>query len=158
MTNHQPLFLILLFLSFHSFSQGVGKLSVSADLSDIVAYDPSIEISVINIASNREVLRDQVKDEFNFSFPLNGKFLLYFRKEGFATTRLMVDTHTFLSGIYSVNFNIFMENSNSNSGIPIGTIKFDARSESFGYKTSNLLASKSVKVTSSIRESEVISF
>ncbi len=151
-----------MFLSINGSSQGIGKLQISADLSAIAEYDPTIEVSVINMSTNKEMVRKKVSEIFDFAFPLNGRFLLYFKKEGFQTTRLMLDTHTFMSGVYTVRFDLGISPGDTDnielSAIPIGTIKFDKRSTNFGFRASGLLANQPLQVVSSIRESEVVSF
>lgn len=162
MTNRYLLLTLFLFsTTFATFGQGVGKLKIHADLSAIAAIDPEIEISVINLASNQEMARKKVSEGFDFNFPLNGRFLLYFKKEGYKTTRLMLDTHTFMSGNYYFVFemNLNKDKKDANGlAIPVGSIVFDSYSSRFGYKKSSLLASQPVKVVSSLRESEVVHF
>lgn len=160
MTNRYLLFTLFTFLSFASFSQGTGKLEINADLSAIAAYDPTIEVSIINMKSNREVVRQKVSDGFHYAFPLDGHFMLYFKKEGYNTTRLMLDTRTFVSGAYTISFGLEMEKNESGivESVPIGTIKFDKTNICFGYKSAELLAQRHLKVVSSVRESEAVTF
>lgn len=161
MTNRYKLiFLWILFTGCASFGQGIGKLEINADLTAIAAFDPEIEISVINMATNKEMARKKVSEMFSFAFPLNGRFLLYFKKEGYQTTRLMLDTHTFMSGFYTVRFDLEINPNQSGdmTAITIGTIQFDNRSTNFGFKASHLIANQTLKVVSTIRESEIVSF
>ncbi len=162
MTSRHLLFTILFFAGvFSSYAQAVGKLEIKADLSAIAAYDPTIEVSVINMSTNKEMIRKKVNEEFDFAFPLNGRYLLYFKKDGYNTTRIILDTRTFMSGVYTIKFDLGLDKNVQGgdlAAIPIGTIKFDKATTNFGYKASGLLATQSVKVISSIRESEVVRF
>ena len=146
---------------FTAIGQGSGKLTINADLSSIANYDPEIEVSVINLASNREIIRRRVAEKFEFSFPLNARFMLYFKKSGATSTRLMLDTRTFMSGYYTISFDLTVGNAaagHTGATVPIGTIKFDRTSTHFGYKASNLLANQPLKVVSTVRKSAVASF
>lgn len=162
MTNRYLFITLFLFsFVFTAAGQGQGKLTINADLSSIANYDPEIEVSVINLATNREMIRKSVNEDFEYTFPLNGKFMLYFRKEGTSATRLMLDTHTFMSGYYTFSFDLTVGNSargNEVAALPIGTIKFDRASTRFGYKAANLLAVQPLQVVSTIRESDVVKF
>lgn len=162
MTNRYTLLFLFFFTTaFASWSQGVGRLQINADLSSIAAYDPTIEVSVINLSSNKEMVRQSVTEDFRFAFPLNGRYMLYFKKDGYNTTRLMLDTRTFMSGIYTIRFDLNMdrhEEGDNAMSIPIGTIKFDKATTNFAYKASELLAVCPLKVVTSIRESEVVKF
>lgn len=162
MTNQNHLLtLVLCLLSGILMGQATGRLQVEADLDILAALDPTIEVSVIDLASNTEMMRNEIEEAFRYSFPLNGRYLLYFRKEGYGTTRLMVDTHTFMSGIYSISFNLIMdknEASEDERSIPIGTIKFDRYSTNFGYQAANQQLSKTISVLYSMRDSEIVSF
>ncbi|MDG1915880.1 MAG: hypothetical protein P8I55_14985 [Crocinitomix sp.] len=162
MTNrYLLLFFFTIALISNATGQGSGKLIINADLTSIASYDPDIEVSVINMATNREVLRNSVLENFNYTFPLNGRFMLYFKKSGATSTRLLLDTRTFMSGYYTLSFHLSLGNTAAGetaSTMPIGTIKFDRATTSFGYKASNLLANQPLEVVSSIRESDVIRF
>ena len=163
MTNRFTPFIFLLFLFTTKnvvFGQGVGNLRIYADFSEIVAQDSSVEISIINMSTNTEIVREEVQEKFAYSFPLEQRFLLYFKKDGFCTTRLLLDTHTFMSGIYSIKFGLNMSaNTNENqASIPIGVIKFNGATASFGYQPSELIATLPLKVSSSQRQSEVVKF
>lgn len=164
MKNSLPL--IILFVSFFTtknvvLSQGVGKLQINADFSEILSNQSGVEVSIINMSTNKEMLRKEVEEEFMFSFPLEQRFLLYFHKDGYCTTRLLLDTHTFMSGVYTLKFGLNMTESKDNqdiSSIPIGVIKFNGATASFGYQPSQLVASVPLKVSSSFRQSEVVKF
>lgn len=162
MTNRY-LLLILLSLTFvhNTIGQSRGKLNIHADLSSIANYGPDIEVSVINLATNKEVLRKSVIEGFDYTFPLNGRFMLYFKRTGASSTRLLLDTRTFMSGYYTLSFDLAVGNAAADhmgATMPVGTIKFDRSSTSFGYKASNLLANQPLQVASSIRESDVVKF
>lgn len=164
MKNSLPL--IILFVSFFTtknvvLSQGVGKLQIYADFSEILSNQSGVEVSIINMSTNKEMLRKEVEEEFMFSFPLEQRFLLYFHKDGYCTTRLLLDTHTFMSGVYTPKFGLNMTESKDNqdiSSIPIGVIKFNGATASFGYQPSQLVASVPLKVSYSFRQSEVVKF
>ncbi|MFT5821706.1 MAG: hypothetical protein ACI8ZM_002960 [Crocinitomix sp.] len=162
MTNRYLFIVLFLFpFVFTAAGQGSGKLTINADLSSIADYDPDIEVSVINLASNREIMRKSVEENFEFTFPLNARFMLYFKKAGASSTRLLLDTRTFMSGYYSISFDLTVGNpsaGHSGATVPIGTIKFDRTSTNFGYKASSLLANQPLKVVSSIRKSDIASF
>jgi hypothetical protein len=162
MTNRY-LFLILFTVALvsNATGQGSGKLTINADLTSLASYDPDIEVSVINMATNKEVLRNSVLENFHHTFPLNGRFMLYFKKSGATSTRLLLDTRTFMSGYYTLSFDLSVGNTaegETASTMPIGTIKFDRSTTSFGYKASKLLANQPLHVVSSIRESDLIRF
>jgi hypothetical protein len=163
MTNRfTPLFILLLLFTTKNvvFGQGVGKLRIYADFSEIVAQNTHLEISIINMSTNEEIIREDVNDLFVYSFPLEQRYLLYFKKEGFCTTRLLLDTHTFMSGIYTLKFglDLMKKNEQNNSSIPIGVIKFNGATASFGYQPSELIATLPLKVSASSRQSEVVKF
>jgi len=158
--------LIILFVSFFVTkyvvqAQGVGKLQIYADFSEIIAKETGIEISIINMSTNKELVRKEVEEDFTFAFPLEQRYLLYFHKDGYCTTRLLLDTRTFMSGLYTLKFGLSMSEQSDEddvSSIPIGVIKFNGATASFGYQPSQLVASIPLKVSSSIRQSEVVKF
>jgi len=162
MNRLTPLIILLSLLTTKNvvFAQGVGKLKIFADFSEIIAQDNAVEISIINMSTNKELVRQEVADDFSFSFPLEQRYLLYFRKDGFCTTRLLLDTHTFMSGVYTIKFGLDMTTGNAGerASMPIGVIKFNGASASFGYQPSELVAAIPLKVSSSIRQSEVVKF
>ena len=107
MTNrYLLLFFFTIALISNATGQGSGKLIINADLTSIASYDPDIEVSVINMATNREVMRNSVLENFNYTFPLNGRFMLYIKKSGATSTRLLLDTRTFMSGYYTLSFHL----------------------------------------------------
>ncbi|MBL7899185.1 MAG: hypothetical protein JNJ99_11680 [Crocinitomicaceae bacterium] len=119
------------------FAQGSGKANLRADIETLNDLR-DMQISVIDLASKDVLKREEVSNRFFYSLPLNGKYMLHFKKAGHPTTRLIVHTNAPEAPGYNIHFKLNLKNPQPymESGISIsaGTISFNEASGSFELK------------------------
>jgi hypothetical protein len=151
----------IVFSSFSTFAQGSGKVNLRADIQT-TNEKRDMQISVIDLASKDLLKREEVSNRFFYSLPLNGRYMLHFKKEGHPTARLIVDTNSPNDLSYNVHFAINLQNleSSMETGISIsaGTIGYDSASNGFVLTAPESGKATLAAITYSNLASEIVKF
>jgi len=135
MKSIKGLFLfIIAFYTIQSNAQGSGKVTLRADIKTNNETQ-FLHVSVVDLCTKIVIQREEVKNSFFASLPLGGKFMLYFKKQGHPSARLLVDTTTDKDDYYFIHFSMDLITSHPEleTGISnsVGTLKFNPISSNF---------------------------
>ncbi|MBI3135212.1 MAG: hypothetical protein HYZ14_11110 [Bacteroidetes bacterium] len=149
------------FSSLIASAQGSGKVNLRADI--LTANEQqNMQVSVINLASKDLLQREEVSTRFFYALPLDGRYMLHFKKEGHPATRLIVDTNTPYDISYNVHFALDLKNLDPTmeTGISLsaGTIVFDEVSGGFVLRAPESGKATLAAITYSAAASEVAKF
>ena len=121
-------FMFLLLTTAGVKAQGSGKVFLKANI-ETSDNARDLQVSVIDLVTKTVVQREAVSNQFFSSLETNGRYMLYFKKIGHPSARMIVDTKVDGSENYYVHFavNLRTTGSDMESGISVsaGTLKFD---------------------------------
>lgn len=119
-----------------SIAQGSGKVMLRADINALNS-NKDMQVSVIDLTTKDVIQRDEVSNRFFSTLPLDGRFMVYFKKSGHPSTRMIVDTHNVNAASYHICFSLNLKNLSSEmeTGISmsIGTLKFNQGLSNFEF-------------------------
>lgn len=129
-----------LFISFLLLSltgakaQGSGKVFLKANIETSDDHK-DLQVSVIDMVTRTVVQREDVSNRFFSSLATNGRYMLYFKKMGHPSARMIIDTHVETDDTYYMNLALNLKSTGPEmeTGISFsaGTLKFDLTKSTF---------------------------
>lgn len=147
--------------SFGAMAQGSGKVNLRAEILTMNDHS-DMQVSVVDLASKDVLQREQVATHFFYSLPLDGRFMLHFKKEGHPTTRLIIDTNAPDDFSYNLHVALNLKNPDASmeTGISIsaGTISFDETLGGFKHQAPESGKANLAAITYTGLATEVVKF
>ena len=154
---------ILLFIfSGMALAQGSGKVMLKADIESSDDKQ-DVKISVIDLVSKDVLKKEEVTNKFFADIDLNGRYMIYFKKFGHPSARLIVDTNvdTYANYYVHLKLNLMDSDSELETGLStsLGILSFDKNQAKFQLQPSNLKAASMAQITfSGATSSEAVKF
>jgi hypothetical protein len=129
-------------------AQGSGKVFLKADI-ETNNHNKDVQVSVIDLITHKVFQKEEVSDQFFSAVPTQGRYMLYFKKVGHPSARMIIDTNVSTDDTYYVHFSLNLKNTSADleTGISVsaGTIKYDETQS--GFVIEQPMASKAGLVT-----------
>lgn len=156
------LVILCIIISGIALAQGSGKVMLKADISTADTKE-DVQISVIDLASKAILQKEEVATRFFADIPLNGRYMIYFKKVGHPSARLIVDTNVEAYANYHVHLKLNLSHTNEalETGLStsLGILNFDKSLASFQLQASSVNASNMAQITySGTSSSEAVKF
>lgn len=144
-----------------SFGQGSGKVQLHGKIETFDQLK-NMQVSVLDLASHEVIDRQEIVNNFWCTLPLQGRYMVYFKKESHPTTRLILDTHVPTDNFYFVQFdlNLTQDEESMQTGISLaaGTLKFDTEKGAFTHELSETATAGLIAISHQITGEEVARF
>jgi hypothetical protein len=129
MKARSTFFMIFLLINLTALkAQGSGKVFLKVNI-ETNNHNKDIRVSVIDLITHHVFQEEEVSDQFFSAVPTQGRYMLYFKKVGHPSARMIIDTKVSEEDNYYVHFSLNLTHTGTDveTGISVsaGTIKYD---------------------------------